>query len=68
MSWNTGLKEQTRLYHFQLPCWFAWADPPESFTDKLEEVLLKDIQVNGFDRFRQVSYKDLNQLELFDDK
>ena len=68
MSWNTVLKEQTRLYHFKLPCWFAWADPPEGFTDKLEEVLLKDIQKNGFDRFRKVLYKNSKQLELFDDK
>ena len=67
MSWNTVLKEQTRLYHFKLPCWFAWADPPEGFTDKLEEILLKDIQENGFNRFRKVLYKDPNQLELFDE-
>jgi len=66
MSWNTALKEQMRLCHFQLPCWIAWADPPENFTAKLEEVLLKDIQENGFDRFRKVLYKDPNQLDLFD--
>ena len=66
-KWNTALKEQLRLYHFKFPCWFAWADPPESFDGKIEEMLLEDIQENGFKYFRKVLYTNPNQLELFDE-
>ena len=66
-KWNTSLKEQLRLYHFKFPCWFAWSDPPEGFDDKIEEILLEDIQENGFKHFRKEVYKDPNQLQLFDD-
>ena len=67
MSWNTALKEQVRLYHFRLPCWFAWSDSSESFDDKIEGMLLEDIQENGFKYFRKVLYNNPNQLELFDE-
>ena len=66
-KWNTLIKEQLRLYHFKLPCWFAWADPPEGFDDKIEEILLEDIQENGFRYFRKAIYKNPNQLGLFDE-
>ena len=66
-KWNTALEEQTRLCHFKFPCWFAWADPPEGFDDKIEEMLLEDIQENAFKYFRKAVYKDPNQLELFDE-
>ena len=39
MKWDTALEAQLRLYHFKFPCWFAWADPPEGFDDKIEEML-----------------------------
>ena len=66
MNWNTALNEQVRLYHFKFPCWFAWADPPKNFDDTIEEMLLEDIQENGFRYFKKVVYKNPNQLELFD--
>ena len=66
-KWDTTLEAQLRLYHFRLPCWFSWADPPESFEGKIEEMLLEDIQENGFKYFRKEVYKDSNQLELFDE-
>ena len=42
-TWNTATEERVRLHHFKLPCWFAWADPPENFDDKLEKILLEDM-------------------------
>ena len=66
-KWETTLEAQLRLYHFRLPCWFSWADPPEDFDGKIEEMLLEDIQENGFKYFRKSVYKDPNQLELFDE-
>ena len=67
MKWETTLEAQLRLYHFRLPCWFSWADPPESFDGDIEGMLLEDIQENGFKYFRKEVYKDPNQLELFDE-
>ena len=67
MKWETTLEAQVRLYHFKFPCWFSWADPPEDFDGKIEEMLLEDIQENGFKYFRKEVYKDPNQLELFDE-
>ena len=66
-KWDTALEAQVRLYHFRFPCWFAWADPPEGFDDKIEEMLLEDIQENGFKYFRKEVYKNPDQLELFDE-
>ena len=66
-KWDTALEAQLRLYHFKFPCWFAWADPPESFDGKIEEMLLEDIQENGFKYFRKEVYKNPDQLELFDE-
>ena len=67
MKWETALEAQLRLYHFRLPCWFAWANPPEGFDGKIEEMLLEDIQENGFKYFRKEVYKNPDQLELFDE-
>ena len=66
-KWSTALEEKVRLYHFKFPCWFAWADPPESFDDKIEEMLVEDISENGFRYFRKEIYKNPDQLELFDE-